>query len=160
MNLFRKNSPSARETFLVAALAAIGVDEAAIAVAQTAGVEDFLANALEASEKITGQLATAQANLATAHDALTAAGLPLPAAGSDVAAYATALKGAITARETAAAEAASRKAAEELAARGIPAVPTSAAAATGAEAKPGDGLKGIAQTRAIFEARLSQAARN
>lgn len=162
MNIF---ASAARGKFLTQALIAAGLTEDAIASAQAAGTADFLG-------KLGDEQAAALGNAQSEVTRLTAAfadySAAFDAAGINVDSKETPtvlLKAHIEMREAAARkageEAATLRAAQELAARGHAPVATAPAAAASSEpAKPGEGLTGLAKVTAIFRAEQAAARQN
>lgn len=143
---------AARGKFLTQALVTAGLTEEAIASAQAAGTVDFI------GELGDPQMVALAASYGAAFDA---AGIKLSATATPTAL----LQAHIEAREAAARkageEAATLRAASELAARGHAPVATApGAAADSAQKKPGEGLTGLAKVTAIFQAEQVAARQN
>lgn len=169
MKLF---GPSSRETFLLSALAAVGLTEDQIDAAQKAAAADFLSNAL--TERLSAEVATAKggvtADLESARACIakidaglrSLALLPTGAEGYSLEALTAAVEAREAAARKAGEDAATLRVAQELAARGHAPVATApaAAATNGEPPKPGEGLTGLAKVTAIFRAEQAAARQN
>lgn len=162
MNIF---ASAARGKFLTQALIAAGLTEDAIASAQAAGTADFLG---KLGDEQAAALVNAQSEVTRLTAAFAAYSAAFDAAGINADSKETPtalLKAHIEMREAAARkageEAATLRAAQELAARGHAPVATAPAAAASSEpAKPGEGLTGLAKVTAIFRAEQAAARQN
>jgi len=156
---------AARGKFLTQALVTAGLTEEAIASAQAAGTADFLGKLGDEQAAALQKAETLAANLTKGFGAYTAA---FDAAGINIDSQETPtalLKAHIEAREAAARkageDAATLRAASELAARGHAPVATApGAAADNAQKKPGEGLTGLTKVTAIFQAEQVAARQN
>lgn len=149
MTIFGK---SARDTFLMAALAQAGITEETVATAQAANNLDFLGNAGAALSTVQAEAASLRTELANVNAtvATVRSAFGLEALTTD------ALNAAVAAKVEAARkqgeEAGSRAAAAELAARGHAPVPTAPAAASATGNSLAEQYQGItnARERAAF----------
>lgn len=162
MNIF---ASAARGKFLTQALIAAGLTEDAIASAQAAGTADFLGKLGDeqaaAASKAVADLAAANTRLAELEGHIKAASKALNADAFSVEAVLAAVESREAAARKAGEEAATLRAAQELAARGHAPVATAPAAAASSEpAKPGEGLTGLAKVTAIFRAEQAAARQN
>ena len=162
MTIFGK---SARDTFLMAAIAQAGITEETVATAQAANKTDFLGTIAvgRLETDLTSKLAAAEKELATlkwtADESAVLLGNVRSALGVELL-TADAINAAVAAKVEAARkegeEAGSRAAAAELAARGHAPVPTAPAAAADVSVpKAGEGLRGPDRIAAIFKAQAS-----
>lgn len=158
MTIFGK---SARDTFLMAALAQAGITEETVTAAQAAGKTDFLGNLGDEQAAALQKAETFAANLTKGFGAYTAA---FDAAGINIDSQETPtalLQAHIEAREAAARkageDAAMLRAASELAARGHAPVATApAAAADGSVSSPAAKLNGFKKVEALIAEELSR----
>jgi hypothetical protein len=161
MTIFGK---SARDTFLMAALAQAGITEETVTAAQAANNLAFLGAKSPQEQALHSDLLQAReenAKLKALEASLKGTAISLGATEFSVEAITAAVEARESAARKAGEDAATLRAASELAARGHAPVATApGAAADNAQKKPGEGQKGLAKVIAIFQAEHAAARQN